>query len=88
MKGRETGVNKIKMHCTKSQRTNKRMRKTELEYRGQESATTSKGNSTYNTELTSLQFTFSGMLAASFLVPLVLLYPPSIPVSTTAANYR
>lgn len=64
------------------------MRKIELEHRGQESATTSKGNSTYNTELTSLQFTFPGMLAASFRVPLVLLYPPSIPASTTAANYR
>lgn len=30
MKGRETGVNKIKMHCTKSQRTNKRMRKNRI----------------------------------------------------------
>lgn len=89
MKGRETGVNIVKMHCTKSQRTKKRMRKTELEHRGQESATSSKGNSTYNTELTSLQFPFPGALAASFLVPLVVLYPPFIPASTmpqTAGN--
>lgn len=88
MKGRETGINISKMHFAKSQRTNKRMRKTELEHRGQESATTSKGNSTYNTELTSLQFSFPGTLAVSFLVPSVILYPPSIPASVTAANYR